>query len=154
MKQISLLLRIKPQNFRACGAAKPTQPWILSWIYLGWNYVLSQLTRDSQPVENQGVVTGNKEIEVWGNKLRFMLLFSLCPARVCPRAPAEKDITVDYLPAAGGNFLRMYTSIWRIWRSKSVWKWRKTTRESSKKRDFFPRRLTAPLRVQKTTDSG
>ena len=37
----------------------------------------------------------------------------------------------------------------RIWRSKSVWKWRKTTRESSKKRDFFPRRLTAPLRVQK-----
>ena len=50
------------------------------------------------------MVTGNKEIEVWGNKLRFMLLFSLCPARVCPRAPAEKDITVDYLPAAGGIF--------------------------------------------------
>ena len=82
----------------------------LSWLKLCFVTTHKRLATRGKSGGGYGL-TGNKEIEVWGNKLRFMLLFSLCPARVCPRAPAEKDITVDYLPAAGGNFLRMYTSI-------------------------------------------
>ena len=155
MKQISLLLRIKPKKIRACGAAKPTQPWILSWIYLGWNYVLSQLTRDSQPVENQGVVTGNKEIEVWGKSSGSCYCFPYALLEFVQEPQRKRILLLTICPPQAEIFwgcTHRFEELRRIWRSKSVWKWRKTTRESSKKRDFFPRRLTAPLRVQKTTD--